>query len=1025
MTKTKKTILWSVIGFLCVTAIAGTAIGVTYSQYREASTNIGTASIPKWDFDLTSSKDDSFDIETSAKLSPNQSAYTDGNTNRYSVSDPIAILKITNSGDVAGDLSINASINQTNPYNPNSKYVSNTTFEQEFLEHFSLTAYYSISSDGSNLINLYDNTIITLFPESDLEQDDTLYNYVYIYVVVTWLSDIDGINGDAFDTWVGRYIDSINISTSFKATQHGDFTPTQSSTKLGVQVSDYQCLYFDGTVDTNGHLNTTSNYDDAVDLIVTEIRENEYTLSFYANDVSPTSIYYASGDTLYYIGYSGSGTGFTISQDEYIWYYDDQYEVFYTYDSNDSQRFIGNQDGSDYLGCFSYTNINSSSYHLGSSFDSEPELQEPPSGPQVGDPTYKLGVLDSDTYKYFNGTINSNHMISTTTYEEAVDVYITGLNEGVDNTCTLSFYDDSGTLQYIASSENSSNMKLSTTPYTWTWADQTDELDGYFYTASFDNRFIGHQNTYDYFACYANSNVSSTSYNHVIPYTSDPDLIAPTSITITAQDDVSEIEVDSHPLQLYASIYPSSGVNQHVVWSSSDDSIASVSQDGLVAPISEGEVIIYASSLADETVKGEYSLTVVAASELVYKESETFVASEVYSSVTSGSKTLTDEKIYGDLVTIGFAKNGGSNDPSYYYSGLDLRIYAKNQIIFTPVDESIAEISKIELTYSTTYYGNDTATFTDSGGNEAGTLTNPKTSGGTITIDVSASGQVIYCNDYSSTSGGTQLRCTQIDVYYDVPNSIVPESISINGDTNEIIVGDSLQLSAEVLPETANQKISWISTDEDVASVSQAGLVKGLSEGETTIKATSILSDEIYGTYAIKVNERDLGGLTEVKIGTYDFTTKDETFSKANGSTSVMTATQLKDTLDAYWTSEDDYDNPLDSVTDTSYIYQYYTSGGLTENQSNYALLKTGGSSNNGTMNLTLNNTITKVEIDQQSWSTSENCTITVNDAASQTSSSMGVEQTLTFDITQSTDLSITYAKRCYIYSITLYGYVY
>ncbi|MCD8194721.1 MAG: Ig-like domain-containing protein [Coprobacillus sp.] len=1021
MTKTKKIVLWSLIGCLCVALIAGTAIGVSYSQYRSATSSNGLVSIPKWDFDLTTSNDATFDVETSTKLSPDQSIYTEGNTNRYSVSLPIATAKITNKGEVSGDISVCASLNQTNPYNPNSKYQANETFENEFLDHFSLTPYYSL--DGEKLTEISEDSLITLYPESEVGQDNSLYNYIYIYVTVTWLSDIDDVNGDAFDTWVGRYIDSINLSISFKAIQHGEFSPTQSNAKLGVQVSDYECLYFDGTLDSSGHLNTTSNYEKAVELIIAELKENEYTLGFYASDINPTS-YYAS-ETLTYIGYSGSSTGgFTLTSDPYIWLYDDDYDVFFTYDDNGTQRFIGNQSGSDYLGCYAWSNINSSSYNKGSSFESEPELQEAPSTPQEGDKTYKLGVLDSDTYKYFSGTVSSNHMNTTTSYEEALDIYITPLNDGEDYTCTLSFYDTDEVLQYIASSENSSNMKLTTTPYTWTWKEPSDGKDGYFYTASFSDRFIGHQSGYDYFACYANSNAGTNNYQNVLPYSDDPDLNAPESIIVTADQGKTEIELGGHGLQLYASVSPSSGVNQHVIWSSSDETIASVDQTGLVSPISEGEVIIYATSEADSNIKGEYPLTVIGESELVYKEKEEFVASDIYSSVGSGENvTISDDLIYGDLVTISFAANGGGTAPHYYDNGNDYRIYSKNQIIFTPVDEMVAEISKIELVYSGSYYGNDTATFTDTNGNEAGTITNPKTSGGTITIDVSASGEVIYCNDYSSNSGGTQLRCTDIVVYYEKPNDIVPDSITITGDSNEIEVGQSLQLGVEISPAEASQKVVWSSSNESVASVSQTGLVKALSEGDTTIKAVSALSDQIYGTYLVSVNAKEVGDLPEVKIGTYDFTTKDETFSKANGSTSVMSTTQLKDTLDAYWTSEDDYDNPLSSVNSTNYIYQYYTSGGLHSGE--YNLLKTGGSSNTGTMDLTMTDTITKVEIDQQSWSESENCKVSVNTSADQQSASEGVQETLTFDIDDATNLQMTFNKRCYIYSITIYGYVY
>ncbi|MCD8194930.1 MAG: Ig-like domain-containing protein [Coprobacillus sp.] len=999
MTKVKKTILWSTIACLCVFAIAGTAIGVTYSLYRTSSSGSGIVNIPTWGFDLSSDYEADFDVETSAKLSPNDSTFTEGNTNRYSISDPIGIAKITNKGDVIGDLEINAGIKESDPYQKKNNYESNEQFENEFLDHFEVSAYYSPYLDStygdgfdSTLVSISSNSYLTLYPQ-DESDDISTFSSVYIYVKVKWISDIDNNNGDAFDTWVGRYISKINLTVGFYATQHGAFTPTSETTKFGAQINAYTCYYFDGTI-TDGHLGVTTNYDEAVDLIITEFEEGKYTLGFYG--VEPTRYY--SDSSLTYIGYNGSGTNLTLSSDPYTWYYDDSYDVFYTYDSSGSQRFIGNQDGQEYFACYSYTNINSDSYHTGSSYEREPELEEAPNEPQVGDQTYKLGVLDGDTYKYFDGTISSSHLVVTTSYDDAVDVYITGLNDGIDNTCTLAYY-EGDTIKYIACSESNTNMKADNSPYTWTWAEPIDDAEGYFYTSSFSDRFIGEQSGSEYFACYASNNLNS--YNHVVPFPANPDLLAPDSITISADQDKTEIEVDGHPLQLYATVSPSSGVNEHVIWSSSDDGVASVSQTGLVSPVSEGEVIIYACSAADSNVKGEYKLTVVSASELVYEESEEIVAADVYSSVADNA-TITDDIIYGDLVTIGFAANGGNTAPHYYNNGNDFRIYSKNQIIFTPVDESVAEISKIELTYTGSYYGNDSATFTDANGNEAGSITNPKSSsGGTITIDVTASGEVIYCNDYSSTSGGTQLRCTKITIYYEIPNAIVPTSITISGD-QEVEEGSSIQLTASVSPEEANQKVTWSSLDETIASVSQSGLVTGVGAGEATIRATSILSDEVYGEYEVTVNAKVLGDTPEGLIGTYDFSKAGRT---SNNSSVATTAVDTFFTTENVYIGENVATNPYNACTAAEKVglgADGSSSGGLLVSNN---CLKLGTSSATGSLTITFNDvSISEIVLYVTSWNDSNTpVTISVNDEVSATITQPGSSLSSVEDITPAT----------------------
>ena len=76
---------------------------------------------------------------------------------------------------------------------------------------------------------------------------------------------------------------------------------------------------------------------------------------------------------------------------------------------------------------------------------------------------------------------------------------------------------------------------------------------------------------------------------------------------------------------------------------------------------------------------------------------------------------------------------------------------------------------------------------------------------------------------------------------YDITVSVAPTSVSISPDGGTIDVGDTLQLTATVLPANAPDKsVTWSSSDEDVATISDSGLVTGISEGTATIYATTI-----------------------------------------------------------------------------------------------------------------------------------------------------------------------------------------
>ena len=70
--------------------------------------------------------------------------------------------------------------------------------------------------------------------------------------------------------------------------------------------------------------------------------------------------------------------------------------------------------------------------------------------------------------------------------------------------------------------------------------------------------------------------------------------------------------------------------------------------------------------------------------------------------------------------------------------------------------------------------------------------------------------------------------------------SIAVTGVALNKLNETISVGESLQLSATVLPSTAtNKKVTWKSGNEAIATVTSSGLVKGVGAGETTITVTT------------------------------------------------------------------------------------------------------------------------------------------------------------------------------------------
>lgn len=88
-----------------------------------------------------------------------------------------------------------------------------------------------------------------------------------------------------------------------------------------------------------------------------------------------------------------------------------------------------------------------------------------------------------------------------------------------------------------------------------------------------------------------------------------------TGITITSENNVREIKVNE-TVQLTAEVYPV-GVNSLVEWSSSNEAVATVDEDGLVTGVAKGNVEIIATSVENEAISQEFALIVEEAEEVV------------------------------------------------------------------------------------------------------------------------------------------------------------------------------------------------------------------------------------------------------------------------------------------------------------------------------------------------------------------------------------------------------------------------
>ena len=128
----------------------------------------------------------------------------------------------------------------------------------------------------------------------------------------------------------------------------------------------------------------------------------------------------------------------------------------------------------------------------------------------------------------------------------------------------------------------------------------------------------------------SNKNSSTVSSSSPLSNSSLTNSVNPVGIEITSINGVSTIKVEE-TLQLNAKVYPETA-DQSVVWSSSNEAVATVSSTGLVTGVTVGTVKIIAASSVDANIKQEFAL-------IIEEKEEVYVAPESIAISVAGNAT--------------------------------------------------------------------------------------------------------------------------------------------------------------------------------------------------------------------------------------------------------------------------------------------------------------------------------------------------------------------------------------------------
>ena len=334
------------------------------------------------------------------------------------------------------------------------------------------------------------------------------------------------------------------------------------------------------------------------------------------------------------------------------------------------------------------------------------------------------------------------------------------------------------------------------------------------------------------------------------------EIIEVTSVEITPEGPITITEGEE--LQLTATVAPENATNKEVTWSSSDKTIATVSETGLVTAIAAGEVTITALA-GDITAE---CVVIVERAEIAVSEVQITPAGpltiepneEIQLTATVLPENATERSVVwacDDAEVLSISENGlvkalteGTAMVTATAGGIvaECEITVMEGVVavtaVTIDNEELLMLTEGEELQLTATVAPENATNKEviwsSSDNTIATVSE------TGLVTAIAAGEVTI-----TASAGEASDSVEITVE---PLVVEVESVTITpAEAQQLTEGEELQLTATVAPENAtNKEVIWSSSDNTIATVSETGLVTAIAAGEATITASAgEASDEI------------------------------------------------------------------------------------------------------------------------------------------------------------------------------------
>ncbi len=333
-------------------------------------------------------------------------------------------------------------------------------------------------------------------------------------------------------------------------------------------------------------------------------------------------------------------------------------------------------------------------------------------------------------------------------------------------------------------------------------------------------------------------------------------VVATPAESITISQETATLKV-GETVELTATVMPENATDKTVLWTSSNEAVATVNAEGKVTAIALGEANITAKCGEVSTYCTVTVVATPAESITISRETATLKVGETVEltanvlpedatdktvSWTSNDEAVATVDAEGKVTAVALG------EATITAKCGEVSTYCTVTVVATPA-ESIT-ISQETATLKVGETVELTATVMPEDATDK-TVSWTSSDEAVATVDAEGKVTAVALGEATITA-----KCGEVSTYCTVTVVATPaESITISQETATLKVGETVELTATVMPEDATDKtITWASSDEAVATVDAEGKVTAVALGEAEITATAADGSGVSANCLVTVN---------------------------------------------------------------------------------------------------------------------------------------------------------------------------